>query len=64
MREAKVLLATKSTVNQPLNVLCPIEWVSTVNCTAEKSEQLSNRSVQSREKIESKNPHFRNQQGD
>ena len=39
---AKVLLATKSTVNRPLNLLYPIECESIVNDTTENSEQLSN----------------------
>ena len=39
---AKVLLATKSTVNRPLNLLYPIECENIVNDTTENSEQLSN----------------------
>ena len=39
---AKVLLATKSTVNRPLNLLYPIECESIVNDKTENSEQLSN----------------------
>ena len=52
LRPAKVSLATKSTVNQPLNLLYPIKCESTVNDTTEKSKQLSNRNAQSQEKID------------
>ena len=36
VRVAKVLLATKSTVNRPLNLLYPIECESIVDDTTEK----------------------------
>ena len=51
VRAAKVLLATKSTVIRPLNLLYPIECERRVNDATEKSEQLSNSSGQSKEKI-------------
>ena len=50
VRAAKVLLATKSIVNQPLNLLYPIECESVVNDTTEKREQLSSSNAQSQEK--------------
>ena len=49
---AKVILATKTTANQPLNLLYPIECESIVNDTNEKSEQLSSSNAQSQEKID------------
>ena len=52
VRAAKVLLATKSTVIRPLNLLYPIECERRVNDATEKSEQLSNSSGQSKEKIQ------------
>ena len=52
VRAAKVLLATKRTVNRPSTLLYPIECGSTVNDTTEKSEQLSNRNTQSQEKLD------------
>ena len=51
-KAAKVLLATKSTVNRPLNLLYPIECESIVNDRTEKSEQLSSSNAQSQEKID------------
>ena len=52
VRAAKVLLASKSTANQPLNLLCPIECESTVNETKKKSEQLNNKNAQSQENLD------------
>ena len=46
VRAAKILLATKSTVNRPLTLK------STVNDTTKKSKQLSNRNTQSQEKLD------------
>ena len=52
MRAVGVLLASKSTVNQPLNLLYPIECESTVNDMTEKSEQLNNKNGQSQENLD------------
>ena len=52
VRAAKVLSATKSTVNRPLNLLYPIECESIVDDTTEKIEQLSRANAQSQEKID------------
>ena len=52
VRAAKVLLGSESTVNRPLNLLCPIEFESTANDTTEKNEQINNKNAQSQESLE------------